>query len=140
MPGCRPTDIQQMEAPASNRRIGERMTTPTLSITWRVPRKTRFRTKVVDEPVQVANASATGAALVAPTVEGLVLRSLVELNVGGRAVTAKIVRDEPTPIVGMTCYGVQFTDPDPSIIEFLLAQGGSADDRDELERLWRRAN
>jgi hypothetical protein len=49
------------------------------------------------------------------------------------------MREEPTAIVGMTAYGVQFLDPIPEAIEFLLTQGG-AGNRDELETLWQRAH
>jgi hypothetical protein len=125
-------------AAAPNRRIGERLSTPDLTITWEVARRGRFRTKTQPEPVQVLNASATGAALVAPRVPGLVRRSLVPLTVDGHHMIAKVMREEPTAIVGMTAYGVQFLEPIPAAIEFLMEHGG-AHDRGELESLWRRA-
>jgi hypothetical protein len=126
-------------AAQSNRRIGERLPTPDLTVEWEVERKGRFRTKTLREPVQVVNASATGAALVAPRVPGMARRSLVPLHVNGHRMTAKVMREEPTAIVGMTAYGVQFLDPIPEAIEFLLTQGG-AGNRDELETLWQRAH
>ncbi len=137
--GTAPTaDIWTM-ATAPNRRIGERLATPDLTITWEVTRKGRFRTRTGVEPVRVLNASPTGAALVAPTVPGLGVRSKVPLHVDGHDVVAQIRREEPTAIVGMTAYGVQFVDPDPAAIDFLLEQGGS-DDRAALESLWQRSH
>jgi hypothetical protein len=126
-------------AATSNRRIGERLPTPDLTVTWEVERRGRFRTKKQAEPVQVVNASATGAALVAPRVPGLVRRSLVPIEAGGYHILAKVMREEPTAIVGMTAYGVQFLDPEPGAVEYLLQHGG-ADNRDDLESLWLRAH
>src|ERR1700760_240783 len=126
-------------ATSQNRRIGERLPTPDLTITWEVARKGRFRTKTEIEPVRVLNASPTGAALVAPTVPGLGVRAKVPLHVGGHDVVAQVRREEPTAIVGMTAYGVQFVDPEPAAIDFLLEHGGS-DDRAALESLWQRAH
>jgi hypothetical protein len=126
-------------AAISNRRIGERLPTPDLTVTWEVERRGRFRAKTQAEPVQVINASATGAALVAPRVPGLVRRSVVPLEFGDHRIFAKVMREEPTTIVGMTAYGVQFLDPDPAAVEYLLHQGG-AENRDDLESLWLRAH
>jgi hypothetical protein len=39
----------------------------------------------------------------------------------------------------MTAYGVQFLDPVPEAIEYLLNHGGT-DDRQALESLWQRSH
>jgi hypothetical protein len=126
-------------ASPSNRRIGERLATPDLVVTWEVSRKGRFRTKIEVEPVQVLNVSATGAALVAPRVPGLMRRSVVPIHVNGTTMMAKVMRDEPTAIVGMTAYGVQFLDPEADAVEFMLEHGGVSD-RNQLESLWIRSH
>jgi hypothetical protein len=110
-----------------------------MKVTWRVPRRRRFgRVQLVDEVVDVANVSATGAAIIGPTVPDLQPRHLLPLDCGGLGVVARIQRIVPSADPEVSFYGVQFIDPDPNAIELLLAQV-EIPSRDELEELWNRA-
>jgi hypothetical protein len=123
----------------ANARLGRRISSPGVKVTWRVPRRKRFgRVQLVDEVVDVANVSATGAAIVGPTVPDLRAQHLLPLDCGGLSVVSRIQRIVPSPDPEVSFYGVQFIDPDPNAIELLLSQV-EIPSRDQLEELWNRA-
>ena len=122
-----------------NTRMGRRFPTPGVKVTWRVPRRKRFgRVQLVDEVVDVANVSATGAAIVGPTVPDLRPAHLLPLDCGGLSVVSRIQRIVASPDPEVSFYGVQFIDPHPDAIELLLSQV-EIPSRDQLEELWNRA-
>jgi hypothetical protein len=123
---------------ATNRRIGQRLPSPGLTVTWRVPRRTRWRTRVVEEVVDVANVSATGAAIVAPTAADLRRDQVLELDCEGLAASARIRRIVPGSRPGVSYYGVQFVDPSPEVVDLLLSRAGLPRAED-LEAQWNRA-
>ena len=122
-----------------NARIGRRFPSPGVKVTWRVPQRKRFgRVQLIDEVVDVANVSATGAAIVGPTVDELRPGHLLPLECGGLTVVARIQRVVPSSEPGTSFYGVQFIDPNPNAIDLLLSQV-EIPSRDQLEELWNRA-
>jgi hypothetical protein len=123
----------------TNRRIGRRLPSPGLTVTWRVRRRTRWRTRVVEEVVDVANVSASGAALVAPTAADLRCDQVLELECDGLPASARIRRIVPGSEPGVSYYGVQFVDPSPEVVDLLLARAGLPRAED-LEAQWNHAH
>ena len=120
-------------------RLGRRFPSPGVKVTWRVPRRKRFgRVQLVDEVVDVANVSATGAAIVGPTVPDLRAQHLLPLDCGGLSVVSRIQRVVESSDPEVSFYGVQFIDPNPDAVELLLSQV-EIPSRDQLEELWNRA-
>ena len=123
----------------ANARLGRRFPSPGVKVTWRVPRRKRFgRVQMIDEVVDVANVSATGAAIVGPTVPDLRPAHLLPLDCGGLTLISRIQRIVVSSDPEVSFYGVQFIDPDPNAIELLLSQV-EIPSRDQLEELWNRA-
>ena len=127
-----------MSSTATNRRIGRRLPSPGLTVTWRVPRRSRWRTRVVEEIVDIANVSASGAAIVAPTAADLRCDQVLELDCDGLAASARIRRIVPGSDPGLSYYGVQFVDPSPEVVDLLLSRAGLPRAED-LETYWNRA-
>jgi hypothetical protein len=121
-------------------RIGRRYPSPGVTVTWRVPRRKRWgRVHLVDEAVEVVNVSATGAAIVGPTVPELQVQHLLPVQCGDKQLVSRIRRIVPSSSdPDVSFYGVQFIDPAPDAIELLLSQV-AVPSREELEELWNRA-
>jgi hypothetical protein len=123
----------------ANSRLGRRVPSPGVKVTWRVPRRKRFgRVQLVDEVVDVANVSPTGAAIVGPTVPELRAEHILPLECGGLSVVSRIKRIVVSSDPAVSFYGVQFIDPNPNAIELLLSQV-EIPSRDQLEEIWNRA-
>lgn len=110
----------------------------TLHATERSPgRLGGTRTKKVAEPAYIVDLSVSGAGVVCRSIEGLAVRSLVELRSGEMSAVAavrRIVQRED----GRVVYGVDFVEMDPSMRELLF---GLVERRrpDGLEESWTNA-
>ena len=104
-----------------------------------VPRKSALRVKEREEDVRILNVSATGAALLARTVEILRHKDIVVMTYGTFRVRVSIARIVQTSDPTLTYYGVQLVNPDPALIDELMSHTEVAQ-RETLEDFWRRSN
>lgn len=77
------------------------------------------RTKKVAEPAYIVDLSVSGAAVVCRSIDGLVVRSTVELHHGDLHTVAAVRRIVPRED-GRVVYGLDFVDMDPAMREFLF--------------------
>lgn len=108
-------------------------------VSWHVPRRRRFRTRIVPEEVAIVNMSATGAAIVAQTVPELEVEQRVVIEYREAVMRATIARIVPGVEEGTSYYGVQFIDPDPDLLDRMLSHANVAP-RELLELYWSQAS
>jgi hypothetical protein len=124
------------------RRIAGRGPTEPIAVTLHATERSAgrlggTRTKKVAEPAYIVDLSVSGAGVVYRSIEGLVVRSVVELRHGEltavAAVRRVVERDD-----GRVVYGVDFIEMDPAMREFLF---GLVERRrpDGLEASWTNA-
>jgi hypothetical protein len=125
------------------RRIAGRGPVGPIPVTFRATERSRgllggVRSSVVVEPAYIVDLSVSGAGVVVRSIEGLVVKSPVELTHQGHLATAVVkrlvARDD-----GRIMYGVDFTSMDPGMREFLFSFVEARRPGD-LERQWLQAH
>lgn len=114
-----------MASSGVERRIAERGPVGPIPVTFRAAERTRgllggVRKAVVSEPGYIVDLSVSGAGVITRMIEGLTVKSPVELtheeHVASAVVKRLVARDD-----GRVLYGVDFTSMDPGMREFLFS-------------------
>jgi len=131
-----------MVSTGAERRIVERGPVGPIRVSFRAPERRRgvlggLRCRTVTEPGHLVDLSVSGAGVVVREIQGLPLRSRVEIC-HDDLVAAGIVRRMAARVDGRVLYGVDFTSLDPGMRKFLFdhveARRPAA-----LEKRWTRA-
>lgn len=129
---------------ASNveRRIAERGPVGPLPVTLRATERSRgllggLRSVKVAEPAYIVDLSVAGAGVVTREIQGVLVRSPVELSLDGYSATA-VVRRIVARDDGRVMYGLDFTSMEPGMRELLYSQVAARRPGD-VEQHWLKA-
>jgi hypothetical protein len=114
-----------MESHRFERRISGRGAVAPLPVTLRATERSRgmlggLRRSTVEVQAHVVDLSVSGAAVIVREIQGLVVRSPVELCHDGHVVSCTVKRIVPRDD-GRVVYGVDFGAMDPAMRDFLFA-------------------
>ena len=132
-----------MESNGVERRIAERGPVGPIPVTFRATERRRgllggVRSSVVTESAFIVDLSVSGAGVMIRAIEGLIVRSPIEVSHDGHVATAVVKRIVPRDD-GRMMYGVDFSSMDPGMREFLFSCVEARRPGD-LERQWLQAH
>jgi hypothetical protein len=122
-----PTVAYTTNAGRFERRIGQRVSTASLEVTW----VDRSGSKPREWPGRIENASVTGASVFGPDDLDIPLDSETILSFEGADTVVRLCRSEPSGRAGINRYGVEFVSRKSPLQDHLYADLGRGRPREE---------